>query len=321
MIEEYAILILTITLIILLFLFIRQQRRTEYRARMLFESWRERECEMIRSDLRRQAEDLIQREVDLRTREWTSSEEVKIRKDAVRRSREVIHGKVTEHLITPNIVKVDKAESYVFDKFHEITAPRLKYWFNADAAKHLWTFSRGGPDNEILPEVDVLGKKKIGVYDVIVLRSRKAEDLIKWLNDNKYQVPQNIEPILDDYIKRGWVFTISKVNAAGFKDKNKQITGNLEPLAFDFNTNEPVFPLKLSSLNKGKTRILIYTVTTSKMDCKELKTLYASDGNHERKMRYYFHRIYYATKGLICRRGMSPFKTKTCCSMLARQRQ
>lgn len=198
---------------------------------------------------------------------------------------------------TPNIVKVDKAESYVFDKFHEITAPRLKYWFNADAAKHLWTFSRGGPDNEILPEVDVLGKKKIGVYDVIVLRSRKAEDLIKWLNDNKYQVPQNIEPILDDYIKRGWVFTISKVNAAGFKDKNKQITGNLEPLAFDFNTNEPVFPLKLSSLNKGKTRILIYTVTTSKMDCKELKTLYASDGNHERKMRYYFHRIYYATKG------------------------
>lgn len=99
MIEEYAILILTITLIILLFLFIRQQRRTEYRARMLFESWRERECEMIRSDLRRQAEDLIQREVDLRTREWTSSEEVKIRKDAVRRSREVIHGKVTEHLI------------------------------------------------------------------------------------------------------------------------------------------------------------------------------------------------------------------------------
>lgn len=203
---------------------------------------------------------------------------------------------------TPNIVKVDKAESNVFEIFHMITAPRLKYWFNANEWEHFGAAARSA-QSAAVPDVDVLGEKKIGVFDVIVLRARKADELIKWLNTNKYQIPKNIKPILDDYIKRGWVFTISKVSATSFKDKNKKMSGTLEPLVFEFNTEKPVYPLKLTSLNKGKTKILIYTIAKNRMDCKGFETLYSSNNSDSSKYNNYFRRGAY-----VAFEGFKPFE-------------
>ncbi len=62
--------------------------RIEQRARQMFEEWRERELE---STSRRKAEMLFE--------EWKQKYEEEIRRDAIERSKAVITGKVTEHLI------------------------------------------------------------------------------------------------------------------------------------------------------------------------------------------------------------------------------
>ncbi len=97
---EYLIILLLIIAIIWIGIrYIQLSTRLEERARTLFEHWRERDLRMITSSMERRSSETITREVDLRNREWKQQEEERIRQDAIRRSREVIHGKVTEHLI------------------------------------------------------------------------------------------------------------------------------------------------------------------------------------------------------------------------------
>lgn len=100
MILEYLIIILlTIALIWLGITYFRLKAGLQERARALYEHWRDRDLSAITSSMETRSSDTINREVELRSREWKHQEEEKIRQDAIRRSREVIHGKVTEHLI------------------------------------------------------------------------------------------------------------------------------------------------------------------------------------------------------------------------------
>jgi predicted Holliday junction resolvase-like endonuclease len=99
MLEELIILILIIVLITILISYIRLRGCLEERARTLFNTWRDRELASLSHRLHVEMEETIGREVQFQSREWQKKEEERIRQDAIRRSREVIHGKVTEHLI------------------------------------------------------------------------------------------------------------------------------------------------------------------------------------------------------------------------------
>ncbi len=99
MIEWILILFLLCVVFILFFLYIRQNRMIETRAREIFETWRLQE----REDLSRwKAEELGRLSDDkaaILFEGWKTREEEAIRADAIRRSESVTRGKMTEHLI------------------------------------------------------------------------------------------------------------------------------------------------------------------------------------------------------------------------------
>ncbi len=99
MLETILILILAIALIVITVRYIRLTIKVEERARILHEHWRDRDLTAINRRMVEETDATIQREVGLLSREWQTREESRIRQDAIKRSREVIHGKVTEHLI------------------------------------------------------------------------------------------------------------------------------------------------------------------------------------------------------------------------------
>jgi predicted Holliday junction resolvase-like endonuclease len=99
MLEEIVIGILIIILIGITIIYVRLLLRVEERARKIHETWKEQDLTDMHSRLQTQTTHTIKREVDLQSREWKGKEEERIRQDAIRRSQEVIHGKVTEHLI------------------------------------------------------------------------------------------------------------------------------------------------------------------------------------------------------------------------------
>lgn len=97
---EYIIIgILLLALIVLGIRFILLRIQLEERARSIHERWRENDLHTISKSIKANTAETIRKEVEIQSREWQQQEEERIRRDAIRRSREVIHGKVTEHLI------------------------------------------------------------------------------------------------------------------------------------------------------------------------------------------------------------------------------
>lgn len=57
--------------------------------------------------------------------------------------------------------------------------------------------------------VEVLETKEIDVYDVSILKANSADDLISWLKQNGYKVPDNAESVISYYIKKGNTYFVA----------------------------------------------------------------------------------------------------------------
>lgn len=95
MIEWIVIIILLIAIFFLFSKYSNLKGNVEDRSRYLFEDWKEKELSQIRVELDKQSN----KNAELLFQEWTQKEEERIRKDAINKSRSVIIGKVTEHLV------------------------------------------------------------------------------------------------------------------------------------------------------------------------------------------------------------------------------
>ena len=165
---------------------------------------------------------------------------------------------------TPSPPNVFPVHAPVFHGLSAFTDGGVAYWFKPGRAP--FSFGGGGGARasagvKSLLDVEVLKEEVVGVYDVSVLRSGDAQDLFEWLKERKYQVPEGLVPLAADYIRRGWVFTAVRVSAgrqAASEQKLKE--GTLQSLSFVFRAPEPVYPLKISSLNSGKTEVLLYVL-------------------------------------------------------------
>lgn len=209
----------------------------------------------------------------------------------------IVHFGVTERLIlqvsfsgnvsqfawlvpTPSRPAVSIGDGKVFKDFQRATAPSLGYWlganeFNSQMARSVLSARRDS--------VSVLERRVIGDYDASVLKANSGDDLLEWLRANKYQVREDMKPVLADYIGRGWVFTAVRiVDSAQEKSAEGLREGTLAPLQLEFSSDKPVYPLKVSSLNSGSTKVLVYVVTNRVVADKTLPTECAIDGKSAR---------------------------------------
>lgn len=125
MANEWIFIIILLTAVIILFLrYSDLKGKVEDRSIELFDSWKQKELNQIKSQYELQSKQAIQDTENIRTElqrqteqtkilleeqskksaqllleEWTQHEEGRIRKDAINKSKSVIIGKVTEHLV------------------------------------------------------------------------------------------------------------------------------------------------------------------------------------------------------------------------------
>jgi len=98
MTEALLVLLLFLTILAAGFLLYRNfalRYEIETRARRQYEAWRENDLAAIRQ----QYETMAQKETDVQLQRWKQESEAGIRKDAIEKSRAVILGKVSEHLV------------------------------------------------------------------------------------------------------------------------------------------------------------------------------------------------------------------------------
>ncbi len=138
--------------------------------------------------------------------------------------------------------------------------------FYLDIATTARTASGGG-DDAAAGAVDVIGREVIGGYDVARLRADDAGALDDWLADNGYTLPEGAEPILADYVDEDWRFVaIRLAPGAG---------GSLRPLRIAFDTDEPVYPMRLSQLASVPIDLTLYVLSSAERTVEGLDVAYA----------------------------------------------
>lgn len=171
---------------------------------------------------------------------------------------------------------------------------------------------------EAVPTVDsgvvVIESKELDVYDITILQATDSTDLIDWLNENGYQIPDEAENMFQRYINKGdYYFIANKIDLsnkyaeeieeiedlyARFGGKDESATSTIydkiyyierqstsyagrnkyadlkttvrdlqsgigTPIKFVFKPKEMYFPLEITSLNSGYTKIEVYVISNA----------------------------------------------------------
>ena len=114
--------------------------------------------------------------------------------------------------------------------------------------------SDGDPAEASRAEVTVLSIQRAGVFDATIIQSTNPRAILDWLGNNSFAAPKSIEPVVRDYVERGWVFVASKVRREG----TAGAVTSLHPLAFTFAASAPVFPMKLTGVDNGDCTVDLY---------------------------------------------------------------
>jgi hypothetical protein len=117
------------------------------------------------------------------------------------------------------------------------------------------------------PPVTVLEAGVVGALDYKVIAGERAADLYKWLKDNKYHYAGD-EATLNFYAQKRWVFTALKIDATQLrKNPDGSYSGEVTPTRFQFSTDKPVYPLRISRASvREKTEVLFYVQAPFKVD-------------------------------------------------------
>lgn len=100
--------------------------------------------------------------------------------------------------------------------------------------------------------VDVIGRDVIGGYDVTRLNADDAGALDAWLDENGYVLPEGAEPILAEYVYEDWSYVAIRLAAGA--------AGALKPLRVSFETDRPVYPMRLSQLSTAPADLTMYVL-------------------------------------------------------------
>src|SRR5437868_8160168 len=91
--------------------------------------------------------------------------------------------------------------------------------------------------------VRVLEAGVVGSLDYKIIQADKADDLFDWLKENKYNYAGD-QPALDHYIKKGWFFTVMKIDPKQMKRKpDGSYEGDVTPTRFQFTSDKLVYPM------------------------------------------------------------------------------
>ena len=124
--------------------------------------------------------------------------------------------------------------------------------------------------------VDIISEQEVGIYNAKVLHASDSSGLIAWLNEQGFQFQESDQPVLDDYLKRGWVFVVATVRTGEIEREEilrDRFEGLPDPLVIRFASEAPVYPLALTGTLGAPTEIVLYVLGRGKYRCSPIMEL------------------------------------------------
>ena len=131
---------------------------------------------------------------------------------------------------------------------------------------------KGGGAGHIAPEpekttVAILEVGQVGNLDYKIINAGRADDLFKWLKDNKYGF-EGDEATLNYYVQKKYFFTVMKIDTLQMKrSKDGSFTGDVTPTRFTFTSEQLIYPTRITQVSvKDVTDALFYIQAPFKVD-------------------------------------------------------
>lgn len=127
----------------------------------------------------------------------------------------------------------------------------------------------GGGASSVDGGVRVVDRQEAGIYETTTLQAADSSALIQWLGTNGYRISPGSEPVIQEYIRDGWVFVASRVR----RDAHAQGNAVMPPLVFDFPSREPVYPLRLTGVGNGPLDLELFVLGPARAVIPGFRTL------------------------------------------------
>ena len=156
---------------------------------------------------------------------------------------------------TPTVPEVSAAEAGTLREIQAATAPReeveLDLWGTNPFAGPEAGADGGAPTGA--PEVTVHEQSRVGDYEVAVLGG-EADGVRDWLGENGYELPEPVSALLDPYAEEGWTFTAIRYA------EDAELSGEVEPLRFDFASEELIYPVRFSQAAESEQTLHLFVL-------------------------------------------------------------
>jgi hypothetical protein len=103
-----------------------------------------------------------------------------------------------------------------------------------------------GEVNIVPPEVTIWGSGKLGDLEYVVISSTTSADLVAWLKAHNYSLPVELEPLVDDYLSKGYTFFAAKIAAGAAQPAAVPVV----KFTFDRSKTPISYPMRISAYNR-----------------------------------------------------------------------
>lgn len=134
---------------------------------------------------------------------------------------------------TPGPATVTSGDRDTFADIEEAIQPKqvvIDDWWGGSGGDG----SAGGAPPEVLDQV------QLGPVQATTLAADDATGLTEWLDENGYEIRDEIAAGLEEYVAKDWYFVALKLTSEA------PIDGMLDPVVFTFDSDELVYPMALS---------------------------------------------------------------------------
>ncbi|MEU1510927.1 DUF2330 domain-containing protein [Streptomyces sp. NPDC005811] len=169
----------------------------------------------------------------------------------------------------PHRATVELGNAELFDQLATATAPvqraRTHFWpQDGDWPLTAGDGRRGPPPPPAgSGEVGVVGRERLGPFDVARLTATDPAALDDWLSSNDFTLPAGLETALRPYVDRRWEYVAVKLTP---ETAGGVLGGELQPLHLTFAADAPVYPMRLSRLAATPQSLGLYVLAAHRME-------------------------------------------------------
>lgn len=170
----------------------------------------------------------------------------------------------------PHRATVRLGDPALFAQLAKATAPvhRTRYHFwpeNGDWPFDDHDITDGAPPPTApgATAVGVVGRQRLGPFDVARLTATDPAALQDWLRDHGFSLPARLKTALRPYVDRHWEYVAVRLAP---DTQGTPLHGALDPLHLTFAADRPVYPMRLSRLATTPQSLGLYVLAAHRME-------------------------------------------------------